>query len=57
MAIEHEERVQGVRLANGEFYPAEAVIVATDPTEASALVDNGKHPALRRWARKQCLPT
>ena len=52
MTVEHEEHVQGVRLANGEFYPAEAVIVATDPTEASALVDSGKHAALQRWARE-----
>ena len=52
VAIEHEERVQGVRLADGEFYPAEAVIVSTDPTTASALVDNGKHAALRRWAQE-----
>ncbi len=52
VAIEHEELVQGVRLADGEFYPAEAVIMATDPTTASALVDNGKHAALRRWAQE-----
>lgn len=52
VAIEHNERVEGVRLANGKMYPAEAVIVATDPTEASALVDGGKHVALQRWARE-----
>ena len=51
VAVEHEERVWGVRLANGDSYPAQAVIVATDPTEASALVDGGEHPALSRWAR------
>ena len=55
-AVEHEEQVQGVRLANGDFYPAEAVIVATDPTDASALVNGGEHPALRRWAR-EALPS
>jgi phytoene dehydrogenase-like protein len=52
VAVEHEERVRGVRLANGAFYPAQAVIVATDPTEASALVDGGEYPALSRWARE-----
>jgi phytoene dehydrogenase-like protein len=51
-AIEHEELVQGVRLANGEFYAAKAVIVATDPTGASELVDHGEHTALSRWARE-----
>ncbi len=56
VTVEHEERVRGVRLANGEFYPAQAVIVATDPTEASTLVDGGKHPALSRWAR-EALPS
>jgi phytoene dehydrogenase-like protein len=56
VAIEHEERIRGVRLATGDFYPAEAVIVATDPTEASALVNGGEHPALSRWAR-EALPS
>lgn len=51
-AIEHEEFVQGVRLANGEFYAAKAVIVATDPTDASELVDHGEHATLSRWARE-----
>jgi phytoene dehydrogenase-like protein len=52
VAIEHKELVQGVRLANGEFYAAMAVIVATDPTGASELVDHGEHAALSRWARE-----
>ena len=52
MDIEHDERVQGVRLANGELYKAQAVILATDPTEASALVDGGEHIAMRRWAQE-----
>jgi len=56
VAVEHEERVRGVRLANGDFYPAQAVIVATDPTEASALVNGGEYPALSRWAR-EALPS
>lgn len=51
-AIEHEEFVQGVRLANGAFYAAKAVIVATDPTGASELVDHDEHAALSRWARE-----
>jgi phytoene dehydrogenase-like protein len=57
VAVEHaEESVTGVRLANGDFYPAQAVIVATDPTEASALVNGGVHPTLSRWAR-EALPS
>jgi phytoene dehydrogenase-like protein len=52
ICIEHEEHVQGVRLANGEVYQAQAVIVATDPIEASALVDGGEHTDLRRWAQE-----
>jgi phytoene dehydrogenase-like protein len=57
VAVEHEEeRVRGVRLANGEFYPAQAVIVATEPTEASALVNGGEHPTLSRWAT-EALPS
>jgi phytoene dehydrogenase-like protein len=56
VAVEHEERVRGVRLANGDFYPAQAVIMATDPTEVSALVDGGEYPVLSRWAR-EALPS
>jgi phytoene dehydrogenase-like protein len=56
VAVEHEERVRGVRLANGDFYPAQAVIMATEPTESSDLVDGGEHPALSRWAR-EALPS
>jgi phytoene dehydrogenase-like protein len=52
VAVEHEELVQGVRLANGELFPAEAVIVATGPEEASALLDGGEHAALRRWVQE-----
>jgi phytoene dehydrogenase-like protein len=51
-AVEHNERVQGIRLANGEFYPAQSVILAAEPSEASALVDNGNHTALHRWAQE-----
>ncbi len=52
MDLAHEEHVQGVRLANGEFYQAQAVIMATDPSEASALVDGGEHIVMRRWAQE-----
>ena len=51
-AIEHNDRVQGVRLATGELYPTQAVILATDPAEASALVDNGQQQPLQRWAQQ-----
>ena len=56
VAVEHEECVRGVRLASGDFYPAQAVIVATGPTATSALVDGGAHPALSRWAT-EALPS
>jgi phytoene dehydrogenase-like protein len=56
MTVEHEAHIRGVRLANGDFYPSQAVIMATDPTEASALVDGGDHPALSRLAR-EALPS
>ena len=43
-------RVEGVRLRSGEIVPAHAVIMAVSPYEASALVDGGTHPYLRKLA-------
>jgi phytoene dehydrogenase-like protein len=39
-----------VRLADGSGYEASAVVLATDPETASALVLDGTHEALRLWA-------
>lgn len=39
-----------VRLADGSCTHGRAVVLATDPQSASALVQDGTHPALRRWA-------
>jgi phytoene dehydrogenase-like protein len=39
-----------VKLANGTMHQADAVIVATDPSTASKLIDGGQHPTLREWA-------
>lgn len=48
--VEGADVVEGVRLASGEFYPANAVVIAASPVEASRLVRNGTHPALQKWA-------
>ena len=42
--------VKGVRLRSGELVPAHAVIMAVSPYEASALVNSGTHPYLRKLA-------
>ena len=49
-AVEGEEEVEGVRLASGEFYPAGVVVIAASPADASHLLRQGGHPALRKWA-------
>ncbi|HTK07642.1 MAG TPA: FAD-dependent oxidoreductase [Ktedonobacteraceae bacterium] len=49
-AIEIAEERHAVRMANGECHSAAAVLLATDPETASALVANGTHEALSRWA-------
>lgn len=57
-AVQGNDSVEGVRLASGEFVPAEAVVIATDPQEAARLVEN---QALKNWvnaaqpARAACL--
>ncbi len=50
-AVEHDGAVRGVRLDDGTWFPAAAVVVAAGPTEAAALVA-GDHGALHRWARE-----
>jgi phytoene dehydrogenase-like protein len=42
--VVHDGAARGVELAGGEHVPADAVILALGPEEASALVDEGKHP-------------
>ena len=39
-----------VKLANGTTHTAGTVILATDPSTASKLIEGGQHPTLREWA-------
>lgn len=55
-AIEIAGEEYSVRLADGSSYPASAVLLATDPETASALVLDGAHEALRRFAA-QAVPS
>lgn len=52
VAVEHDEAVRGVRLDDGTFHPAGAVLVAGSPHTASELVDNGHHPELAALAQQ-----
>ena len=46
-SVEYRDgRVQAVRLRDGSIVHASAVIIATDPQDATKLVDEGKYPAL-----------
>lgn len=54
-AIEGAGEGYRVRLADGSGYEASAVLLATDPETASALVLGGTHEALRRFAA-QAIP-
>lgn len=54
-AIEVAGEGYRVRLADGSSYEASAVLLATDPETASALVLDGTHEPLSRWAT-QALP-
>ncbi|GHO58242.1 phytoene desaturase family protein [Ktedonobacter robiniae] len=49
-AIEVAGEGYRVRLADDSCYEASAVLLATDPETASALVADGTHEALLRWA-------
>ena len=42
--------VQGVRLADGTLHSAGAAVIAAGPTEAAALVPDGKNVVLQEWA-------
>jgi phytoene dehydrogenase-like protein len=49
-AVEVAGEQYSVRLADGSNHVASAVLLATDPRTASALVQDGTHEALHRWA-------
>lgn len=49
-AVERDVRgVTGVRLADGTLQPAENVVIAASPRDASRLVDGGTNSILRGW--------
>ena len=50
-SVERDERVRGVRLANGGFYAAQSVVIAAGPAEACELIEGGEGTALSEWAR------
>lgn len=50
------EEEYSVRLADGVTYLGSAVVLTTDPASASALVMEGTHETLRRWAA-QAIPS
>jgi len=43
----YDGHARGVRLREGSFAQASAVVVATSPRDAAKLVDGGEHPAMR----------
>lgn len=49
-AVEHDGAARGVRLADGALRPAGAVVLATGPAAARALVAGGDDTPLDRWA-------
>jgi phytoene dehydrogenase-like protein len=53
--VTHDGAARGVELAGGERFPADAVILAGGPGEASALVDGGGHPFFKE-ASDRALP-
>jgi len=50
-AVERDERVRGVRLADGAFYAAESVVIAAGPSEACELIEGGEGIVLSEWAK------
>jgi phytoene dehydrogenase-like protein len=50
-AVERDVRVRGVRLADGVFYPAQAVVIAAGPAEACELIEGGERTILYEWAK------
>jgi phytoene dehydrogenase-like protein len=49
-AVMYDGTQHTVKLANGESYTAETVILATDPSTANKLVEGGQNTTLREWA-------
>jgi phytoene dehydrogenase-like protein len=50
--LEADESFRAIRFRNGSRLTARAAVLAMGPEEASALVQNGAHPELARWARE-----
>jgi len=50
VAVERDEAVRGVRLADGTGYSVSSVIVAASPAVACELVERGRETVLREWA-------
>jgi phytoene dehydrogenase-like protein len=42
-------KVTGLRMADGEFIPAQAVFLALPAKDAARLVDGGQNPTMKRW--------
>jgi phytoene dehydrogenase-like protein len=54
-AVEGEDAVRGVRLADGRLISASAVVLTGGPGDVSAAVREGRHLPLRRW-EENCVP-
>lgn len=54
-SLEHDGQARALRLADGERFACDAVILALGPDEASTLVDAGRQPFLAA-ASRDCLP-
>ena len=50
-AVERDERVRGVRLADGAFYAAQSVVIAAGPSEACELIEGSEGTVLSEWAK------
>lgn len=50
-AVERDERVRGVRLADGVFYDAQAVVIAAGPAEVCELIEGSERTILSEWAK------
>src|SRR5262245_16179263 len=50
-AVERDERVRGVRLADDGFFAAQAVVIAAGPAEACELIEGGEGTVLSEWAK------
>jgi phytoene dehydrogenase-like protein len=50
VAVEHDETVQAVRLADGARVPVSGVVLAVPPAEAAGLLEGGARAEVRAWA-------